>query len=226
MSTSGKGNAQERKIFLLSPAQCGGKRAALLFNDRAAFELARHIRRPEGAPLGEVFSFLSGLYFRGKLAYARAFARPPRGNAGVLVITPNRGLVNPGDRLGLDGLRALAEVPISMSEPRYHEPLRRDVQQVARSLGRKTEVVFLGSVATRKYLDILLESLEGRLVVPADFPGRGDMSRGGLLLRAVRQQTELAYVPAAAVVRGTGAKSDGYGQKSQIGRPEKGSAAV
>src|SRR5438270_1706544 len=68
---------EQRRIFLLSPASCGGKRAALLFNERAEFTVARRIRSEEGAPLGEVFSFLSGLYFRGKLNYARAFENPP-----------------------------------------------------------------------------------------------------------------------------------------------------
>src|SRR5438552_7980884 len=63
---------QLQQVFLLSPASCSGQRAALLFNERAQFFLARRLRK-EGATLGEVFSFLSGLYFRGKLTYARAF---------------------------------------------------------------------------------------------------------------------------------------------------------
>ena len=61
------------RVFLLSPASCHGERARLLLRDEACFDLALRLRG-EGAPLGEVFSFLSGLYFRGKLAYARAFA--------------------------------------------------------------------------------------------------------------------------------------------------------
>ena len=35
--------------------------------------------RDGGAPIGEVFSFLSSLYFRGKLTYAQRFAAPPTG---------------------------------------------------------------------------------------------------------------------------------------------------
>ena len=74
---------EQRQIFLLSPASCGGKRAALLFNDRAEFDIARRVREGTGAPLGEVFSFLSGLYFRGKITYARAFQNaPPPARAG------------------------------------------------------------------------------------------------------------------------------------------------
>ena len=67
------------RVFILSPASCAGQRARLVFNASARFDLAVRLRSPEGAALGDVFSFLSGLYFRGKLAYARAFAAPPPG---------------------------------------------------------------------------------------------------------------------------------------------------
>ena len=82
------------RVFLLSPAHCGGKRAGLLLRAEARFPLAERLRSPGGATLGEAFSFLSGLYFRGKHAYAREFARPPAGEAGALVITNNRGLLD------------------------------------------------------------------------------------------------------------------------------------
>src|ERR1051325_10991404 len=59
-------------LFLLSPARCDGRRALTLLSPRAEFPLAVQLRRREGAPLGEVFAFLSGLYFRGKLTYATA----------------------------------------------------------------------------------------------------------------------------------------------------------
>ena len=45
-----------------------------LLNPAAEFPLALQLRSVEGATIGEVFSFLSGLYFRGKLTYARAHA--------------------------------------------------------------------------------------------------------------------------------------------------------
>ena len=41
----------------------------------------------------------------------------------------------------------------------------------------------------------------GRLLFPTDFVGRGDMSRGALLLRAARADEELAYAPVATAVR-------------------------
>ena len=70
--------------------------------------------------LGEVFTFLSGLYFRGKLAYANAFARPDVSR--VLVITPTRGLVPAATRVTLTDLREFAEVDIEESDPRYRKP--------------------------------------------------------------------------------------------------------
>ena len=48
-----------QRIFLLSPAHCGGERAKLLFRPQAKFELAMQLRTPQGAPIGEVFRFLS-----------------------------------------------------------------------------------------------------------------------------------------------------------------------
>src|SRR5437773_2201941 len=79
-------------VFLLSPASCSGLRAHMILRPSAASLLARRLREPLGAPLGEVYTFLSGLYFRGKLAYARAFADRPEH---VLVITPTAGLRPP-----------------------------------------------------------------------------------------------------------------------------------
>jgi len=189
------------RIFLLSPAHCGGERANLLFREGADFDLARRVRRPPGIPLGEVFSFLSGLYFRGKLAYAQAFAVPPAGLAGVYVITPNEGLRPADELVDLARLRRFAQVDIDADDARYHRPLRRDARRLAAVLGRDDEVVLLGSVATGKYVDPLTEALGERLRFPGDFVGRGDMSRGGLLLRSVRDGRELDYLPVAGAVR-------------------------
>ena len=62
-------------------------------------------------------------------------------------------------------------------------------------------MILLGSIATGKYVDPLLAALGERLRFPVDFVGRGDMSRGGLLLRCVRAGTELTYVGVRDVVR-------------------------
>ena len=185
----------QRRIFLLSPASCGGKRASLLFNERAEFEIAQKIRLPAGAPLGEVFSFLSGLYFRGKLAYANAFQDPPRGIGGIHVITPTDGLVSPEARVRLEDLERFRAVPIEADEPRYRVPLDGDSHSLAEAIGTKCEVVLLGSIATGKYVDALLPVFGSRLVFPREFVGHGDMARGGMLLQRAASGIEFSYLP-------------------------------
>lgn len=173
----------------------------MVLNERARFDLARRLRTRERASLGEVFTFLSGLYFRGKLAYANAFASSANGLCGVLVITPTRGLVDARQKVGRRDLLEFAEVDIQESDPRYREPLARDARQLAKKLTRECEVILLGSVATGKYIDILLENFGQRLLFPAEFVGRGDMSRGGLMLRCAVDGTELNYISVAGAVR-------------------------
>jgi hypothetical protein len=182
------------RIFILSPAHCGGERAQLVLNEQAQFPLARRLRTPSGAPLGEVFAFLSGLYFRGKLAYAQAFAAPPPGVPGVVVITTNEGLRDPRHPVTIARLRRFARGDIDLRDARYRRPLLRDASILAAAAGPDCEVVLLGSVATGKYVDLLLEVFGPALRFPADFAGRGDMSRGGLMLRCVDEGRELAYV--------------------------------
>jgi hypothetical protein len=182
------------RVFLLSPASCGGERAGQLFSPRASFDLARRLRAVEGVTLGEVFSFLSSLYFRGKLAYAERFGVP-------LVITPNAGLRPPAARVTLDELRAAALVDIHAANDGYRQPLLATARAVADTLGPAGAVTLLGSIASDKYVGALLEVFGDRLTFPATFVGRGDMSRGGLLLRCVREGRELDYVPVAGAVR-------------------------
>ena len=182
------------RIFILSPAHCGGERAQLLYNEQAQFPLARRVRSKGGAPLGEVFAFLSGLYFRGKLAYAQAFAAPPPGVPGVVVITTNEGLRAPTFPVSLARLRRYARGDIDLRVASYRRPLERDAKLLAAAAGPECEVVLLGSVATGKYVDLLLKIFGPALRFPADFAGRGDMSRGGLLLRCVDAGRELEYV--------------------------------
>jgi hypothetical protein len=188
------------RVFLLSPANAGGERARMILSDRAQFALARQLRR-EGLPLGEVFAFVSGLYFRGKLAYSQAFASPPRGAPASLVITQSRGLVPPETSVTIDDLRAMAAVPIDGADSRYIEPLARDAGALAKLIGDECAVILLGSVASTKYIEPLLDIFGQRLLFPADFIGRGDMSRGGLMLRCARSGVELNYVPALGAVR-------------------------
>ncbi len=185
------------QVFLLSPASCHGARAALLMNPRARFELAWRLRT-EGVSLGEAFTFLSGLYFRGKLEYARAFAAPPPRLPGVLVITPGQGLVPPERPVTLQTLQGYASVPIDPQEKRYLEPLLDDARALAEGGAESCRFVLLGSVATGKYAEPLAAVFGERLVFPPAFVGRGDMSRGGLLLRCIDAGSELEYAPLRA----------------------------
>jgi hypothetical protein len=192
------GAAPPQRIFLLSPARVDGERAEMMLSPRATFPLARRLREPGGAPLGEVMSFLSGLYFRGKLAYAEAFARPA---SGVLVITQDAGLQPPSRALTAAAMRGAARVDIDAANPRYRKPLEASAAALARLLRPTDEVVLLGSIASSKYVDVLTAIFDGRLLFPLEFVGRGDMSRGGLLLRCARAGVELTYVPVLGATR-------------------------
>src|SRR4029453_13522643 len=129
-------------------------------------------------------------------------APPPAGVPGVLVITSGAGLCAPEMPVQLDVLRHWAEIPIDTAEARYAGPLVREGQALESSIrGSRGEVVLLGSVATGKYLDLLQQVFGPRLQFPAEFVGRGDMSRGGLLLRSARDRRELSYVPVPGSVR-------------------------
>ena len=183
------------RIFLLSPARCSGERANLVYSERAKFPLALRLRSGE-ATLGETFTFLSGLYFRGKLTYAQQFARPEC----VWIMTSNHGLLPPHTPLNLQQLRRMAKIPIALDEPRYTRPLKKCARRLAGEMS-DAEIVLLGSVASGKYVDLLLAIFGERLKFPSEFVGRGDMSRGGLMLRAVASGQELQYISVAGAIR-------------------------
>jgi hypothetical protein len=193
-------NSKVRRIFLLSPANATGIRARMILNENAQFDLALRLRQ-EGAPLGEIFSFISGLYFRGKLAYVERFAEAEEGGPGAFVITASGGLIPPETLITSTDLRAISAASIHVKDRRYREPLERDARAICEIAGPKTEVVLLGSIATPKYVEPLLGIFGKQLLFPIDFVGRGDMSRGGLMLRSARAGEQLAYVPVATTVR-------------------------
>jgi hypothetical protein len=187
------------RIFLLSPANASGERMQMLLREGARFDLAVRLR--EGAAtLGEAFEFTSGLYFRGKRLYARTFARPPRGVPGVLVITPGAGLVPEDTPVRADQIEALRHVPVDEDEPRFTKPLL-DSAKLLLEAADDADIVLLGSIASAKYVDPLLSAFGERLLFPPTFVGRGDMSRGGLLLRHARSGVELEYAPVKGAVR-------------------------
>jgi hypothetical protein len=189
-----------RRVFLLSPAYIAGTRGMLLTREGSDSAMARRLRQ-DGVALGELFSFMSGLYFRGKLAYARAFAEPPPDLDGAFIITASGGLVPPDALITLERLRQISSSEVDPAEVRYRAPLDRDAQNLAKGAGTRCQIVLLGSIATPKYVDPLLEVFRERLVFPAEFVGRGDMSRGGLMLRCVQSGKPLTYVPVLEATR-------------------------
>jgi hypothetical protein len=193
------------RIFLLSPANCGGTRGKQVLSPKAEFALARQLRSEQGARLGDLFSFVSGLYFRGKLTYARRFAAPDiPGDAGIHIITANAGLRGPDTLITFKAMQAFTGAEIDPANARYRQPLERSARSLAGDIGPDCDVVLLGSVASPKYVDVLGAIFGDRLRFPADFVGRGDMSRGGLLLRQAREGVELEYLQVAgAIVHGS-----------------------
>jgi len=179
------------KIFLLSPANTSGLRAKQLISPRSNFEAARLYRSPEGVPISLAFAFMSALYFRGKIAYALHFANPSP--EGIFVIAPGFGLVPFDWRITEERMKVMSKTDVDVRVRKYRKPLERDAAALGNALAADAEVVLLGSVASGKYVDILLPLLGHRLRFPAAFAGMGDMARGGLLLRAVRANRELEY---------------------------------
>src|SRR4051812_42354993 len=172
------------RVFLLSPANCNGLRAQQILSPKAHFHLAVSLRSRQGAMLGDVFAFVSGLYFRGKLTYAMRFASPPELDnptigCGVHIITPNAGLRSPDTHVTDKALRAFADGDVHQSNARYRKPLEKDARALAAEIGPECDVVLLGSIASPKYVDVLTTIFRERLRFPIDFVGRGDMSRGG-----------------------------------------------
>jgi len=210
-------------LFLLSPASAAGTRALQLAAPHASFAAAGRLRSAEGLPIGEAFCFMSALYFRGKLAYARRFASAwpespdpagcgssasrvemragPKGSS-ILVIAPGFGLVSPEWPLTAERLRKLARTPVDPARRAYSGPLRRHARELASRLPAAARVVLLGSIATGKYLDLLLPILGERLLFPRAFAGTGDMRRGAMMLRAAASGEELEYAGADTAVPG------------------------
>jgi hypothetical protein len=185
-----------KRIFVLSPANCNGLRARCILKKTSRSEMAQRLRT-DGAPLGELFSFLSALYFRGKLIYAKAFVEPPTDCPGIFIITPTAGLMPDDTLVRLPTLRGFSRGQVHLKNRPYCSSLRRSARALDAQLGPDCEVVLLGSLATGKYLNLLQPIFKHRLRIPQEFIGLGDMSRGGLLLRCVKHNRPLNYIDAA-----------------------------
>ncbi len=187
-------------MFLLSPAKAGGPRFEMLLRKQARFDLAENLRQ-QTATIGEVYTFISGLYFRGKIAYANAFPAAPPEIPPALVIVPGAGLVPPDTPVTIEQLLAIADIPVDEGNEAYRRALLEAARLLDQHAGSNCLYVLLASVASAKYTAPLLEVFGERLVFPADFVGRGDMSRGGLMLRCAHSGIELSYVPVQGAVR-------------------------
>src|SRR3954454_10479535 len=157
----------------------------MLFRQPATFELAARLHRGE-ATIAEVYSFISGLYFRGKVIYAQAFSC---GMARVIV--PGAGLLPLETPMDLEQIRTFSQVSIERDYEMYRAALLRDALLLAHAARDTSSFVLLGSIATAKYSAPLLDAFGERLMFPSEFVRRGDMSRGGLMLRAARAGVEL-----------------------------------
>lgn len=203
-------------VYLLSPANAAGRRAKMLLNPAANFELAERLRGT-GISLGEAFSFMSALYFRGKMAYTATFSENGVG-PGTLVITSARGLLRPDTIVRLRELEEISSERIIADNPKYRDPLERDLRLLSDAMGSRYRAVLLGSIATKKYIPLLLEILGERLVVPKAFIGLGNMQRGALLLRCSREKCELEYVPVAQLASGKPNRLTKKAEKSRESR--------
>jgi hypothetical protein len=172
----------------------------MLLRDQARFELAVKLRQG-AASIGEVYTFISGLYFRSKIAYVDVFRGAPPGVPPALVIVPGEGLVPPDTTVSIEELRAIADVPVDERNDAYRDALLRAARLLNQHAGPTCLQVLLGSIASAKYTGPLLEVFGERLIFPVDFVGRGDMSRGGLMLRHARSGVQLSYIPVEGAVR-------------------------
>jgi len=188
------------RIFLLSPANIVGIRAQFVMRVGANSEIAVRLRQGD-VSLGELFSFISGLYFRGKLAYARAFSNAPPTVEGTFVITSSGGLITPDALMTPERLREISSGNMGPCDGHYRSLLDGDARKLARMCGQSCQFVLLGSVATPKYVEPLLTVFGHQLMFPGEFVGRGDMSRGGLMLRCAESGHQLTYIPVLGAIR-------------------------
>ena len=170
-----------------------GIRGQRLLSETGPSELARRLRE-SSAPIGEVYRFISSLYFRGKLEYAEKFQNPPSGVAGVQIIT-GHGLMLPQTTISLTELRRISATEIDAGNSDYRRSLDCDLLKLREMSSGETEIILLGSIATSKYITPIREVFGERFLFPKEFRGLGDMSRGSILLKCCSQGRELAYLP-------------------------------
>ena len=174
------------RVFLLSPANCRGRRAQQVLSPKATFPVAARLRT-EGVPIGDLFAHMSGLYFRGKITYARKFGR-------AFVITPDQGLVPAETTINSQVLVRFAGADIDLANSGYRAPLEQSARELAEAAGDATAFVLLGSVASEKYVQVLSAIFGLASSFPLRCVGRRH-GEAGLCLRAAAAAQELEYIP-------------------------------
>jgi hypothetical protein len=114
-------------------------------------------------------------------------------------MAPVLGLRSPETAIATHHLRAMGELEVESEA--YVVQLRNDALAINAEIQVDTQIVLLGSIASGKYVDTLIDVFGARLVFPEAFVGRGDMSRGGMMLRAAKSGEELAYAMVAGTQR-------------------------
>src|SRR4029077_8218457 len=103
---------------------------------------------PDGAPLGDLFAYMSGLYFRGKLAYARRVARPaepdnPVVGSAIHIITANAGLRSPDTLVTRAAVQAFGKGDIDAGNAQYRRPLEASARALLAEVGTDCEGILL-----------------------------------------------------------------------------------
>jgi len=111
------------------------------------------------------------------------------------------GLLDPEQIVSCEQVRQMAAGRIDVDDDSYRTPFDLCCRSLFQQIQHPCDIVLLGSIATPKYVEPLLNVFGERLLFPVEFVGRGDMSRGGLMLRAVEAQAELSYTPVLNATR-------------------------
>ena len=140
--------------------------------------LSPRVFASDGVPIGELFAHMSGLYFRGKITYARKFGR-------AFVITPDQGLMPAETTITSQVLIRFADAEIDLGNPGYRTPLEQTARALDEAAGADAQFVLLGSIASDKYVQVLSAIFGQRLVFPADVrrAGRHEPRRGAAARR-------------------------------------------
>jgi len=96
------------------------------------------------------------------------FAAPPEPDnaivgCGVHIITPNAGLRSPDTYVTRRAIRAFATTDVDPDNASYRRPLETSARALALEVGPDCDVVLLGSVASPKYVSVLLDIFGDRL---------------------------------------------------------------